>query len=47
MVWLSLRKHIKGEKYYGSTTYTTKRRKGQYLTLIERGKEVVMKIIIS
>ena len=27
--------------------YTTKRKKGKYLTLIERGKEVVMKIIIS
>lgn len=27
--------------------YTTKRRKGQHLTLIERGKKVVMKIIIS
>ena len=27
--------------------YITKRIKGQHLTLIERGKEVVMKIIIS
>ena len=27
--------------------YTTKRKKGQHLTLIETGKEVVMKVIIS
>jgi len=47
MVWLSLRKHIKGENYYGSTTVYNKKKKGQHLTLIEGGKEVVMKIIIS